>query len=260
MTTKTITDQAGDTVRISTGTLTAPTGHVTVKVNEHYLGREYSAAAHADPAALRAALDEVAPLGKYTRTTPDPDDMDGGVAAALIEKEAEPPTPPRRSNIMTTYTADDFEHAHFAMHPVTGSVAIKGRMDWKWVLPGWYDTGDVSRLSDQQMADAGWVPVPAGSYTRAAAPRLLTPDAITDEMIERGAEKFRSLPTAMAATDRVRCILTAALTEPPARPEGAEEIEALLAGSWPIDREGLSAAADDLAMNGVRVVSEDGAR
>lgn len=89
MTTKTITDQAGDTVRISTGTLTAPTGHVTVKVNEHYLGREYSAAAHADPAALRAALDEVAPLGKYTRTTPDPDDMDGGVAAALIEQDAE---------------------------------------------------------------------------------------------------------------------------------------------------------------------------
>lgn len=69
---------------------------------------------------------------------------------------------------MTTYTADDFKHAHFAMHSVTGSVASKGRMDWKWVLPGWYDTGDVSRLSDQQMADAGWAPVrvPAGSYTR----------------------------------------------------------------------------------------------
>lgn len=57
---------------------------------------------------------------------------------------------------MTKYTAEDFKYADFAMHPLTGSVASKGRMDWKWVLPGWYDTGDVRRLSDQQMADAGW--------------------------------------------------------------------------------------------------------
>ena len=59
----------------------------------------------------------------------------------------------------TNYTTDDFLHARFAAHPITGSVASKGRMDWKWVLPGWYDTGDVTRLSDQKMADAGWVPV-----------------------------------------------------------------------------------------------------
>lgn len=57
------------------------------------------------------------------------------------------------------HDAADFAHAHFAMHPVTGSVASKGRMDWKWVLPGWYNTGDPSRLSDQKMADAGWSPV-----------------------------------------------------------------------------------------------------
>ena len=59
----------------------------------------------------------------------------------------------------TNYTPDEFLHARFAAHPITGSVASKARMDWKWVLPGWYDTGDVTRLSDQKMADAGWVPV-----------------------------------------------------------------------------------------------------
>lgn len=127
---------------------------------------------------LRAALDEVAPLGKYTRTTPDPDDMDGGVAAALIEKEAE--------------------------------------------------------------------------QCDAAEAHPLTPDAITDEAMRRAVKAWEE-------TGELRPAIFAAITAP-ARPEGAEEIEALLAGSWPIDREGLSAAADDLAMNGVRVVSEDGAR
>lgn len=89
MTSKTITDRAGDTLRLSTGSLTAGPGEITIKVNERFRGVEAVAAVHVDPAALRAALDEVAPLGKYTRTTPGPDDMDGGVAAALIEREAE---------------------------------------------------------------------------------------------------------------------------------------------------------------------------
>lgn len=92
MTSKTITDRAGDTLRLSTGSLTAGPGEITIKVTERFRGREAVAAVHVDPAALRAALDGVAPLGKYTRTAPDPDDMDGGVAAALIEKEAEEPT------------------------------------------------------------------------------------------------------------------------------------------------------------------------
>ena len=41
----------------------------------------------------KAVLVEVGaiPLGGYTRTAPDPDDMDGGVTAALIEQEAEKP-------------------------------------------------------------------------------------------------------------------------------------------------------------------------
>ena len=88
---------------------------------------------------------------------------------------------------MTEYTADDFLHADFAMHPVTGSVACKGRMDWKWILPGWYDTGDARRLSDQRMADAGWAPVrmPAGSYTRTDEPNG-TPDCAAEQLVHGG--------------------------------------------------------------------------
>lgn len=65
-------------------------------------------------------------------------------------------TPTRRD---ARYTPADFHHAHFAIHPVTGGVASKGRMGLKWVLPGWCDTEDPARLSDQQMAEHGWCPV-----------------------------------------------------------------------------------------------------
>ena len=149
---------------------------------------------------------------------------------------------------MTAYTEDDFEHAHFAMHPVTGSVASKGRMDWKWVLPGWYDTGDVSRLSDQQMAVAGWAPVrmPAES-------RPLTADDITDEARGRAYRAVAALSVsdwddlsgvakgrAMALAEAVIAEVTR--PEPPARPEGAEKVEAVLHQYWSGDING-----DDLA-------------
>ena len=81
------------------------------------------------------------------------------------------------------------------------------------------------------------------------AHRPLTPDAITDEMVLRfmntydrlrdGSKDAPSLNHFTAArTSITRGALTAALTEPPARPEGAEEIEALirdLLGSHPGD-------------------------
>ena len=208
MTTKTITDQAGDTVRISTGTLTAPTGHVTVKVNEHYLGREYSAAAHADPAALRAALDEVAPLGKYTRTTPDPDDMDGGVTAALIEKEVEQPD------------AEVRELRSALARELARGNALQDALD-------------------------------------AAGPRPLTPDAITDEMVERYWAAMKD--PGSNYDEAVRRALAAALTEPPARPEAVEDIVALLDDYGMDDFEERDLLAEWLAERGVRVVTEDGA-
>ena len=62
-------------------------------------------------------------------------------------------------------------------------------------------------------------------------PRPLTPDAITDEMVER-ARNAPSFDGRLSPTPRlVREILTAALTEPPARPEGAERWEDFLIDS-----------------------------
>ena len=59
-----------------------------------------------------------------------------------------------------------------------------------------------------------------------AESRPLTPDAITDEMIERGRSAYWGPTFGLNVQERVRAILAAALTEPPARPEGAEDIEA----------------------------------
>ena len=60
----------------------------------------------------------------------------------------------------------------------------------------------------------------------AEQPRPLTPDAITDEMIERGRSAYWGPTFGLNVQERVRAILAAALIEPPARPEGAEDIEA----------------------------------
>ena len=94
----------------------------------------------------------------------------------------------------------------------------------------------------------------------AAESRPLTPDAITDEMVER-ARNAPSFDGRLSPTHRlVREMLTAALTEPPARPEGAEEVERLIETSpWHLAGS-CSAEADWLAEHGVRVVSADGAR
>ena len=176
MTSKTITDRAGDTLRLSTGSLTAGPGEITIKITERFRGREAVAAVHVDPAALRAALDGVAPLGKYTRTTLDPDDMDGGVTAALIEKEVERPDAEVR----------DLRSA-LARELARGN-ALQDALD-------------------------------------AAESRPLTP---TDEMVERGRSAYWGPTYCGSVDERVRAILTAALTEPPARPEGAERWEDFL--------------------------------
>ena len=70
--------------------------------------------------------------------------------------------------------------------------------------------------------------------------RPLTPDAITDEMIERGRSAYWGPTYGGNVNERVRAILTAALA--PARPEGAEKVEAVLHQYWSGDING-----DDLA-------------
>ena len=62
-------------------------------------------------------------------------------------------------------------------------------------------------------------------------PRPLTPDAITDEMVERARSAYWGPTYGGSVDERVRAILTAALTEPPKRPEGAERWEDFLIDS-----------------------------
>ena len=59
----------------------------------------------------------------------------------------------------------------------------------------------------------------------AAESRPLTPDDITDEMVKRGESYMKSRPWTVSG------LLRAALTEPPARPEGAERWEDFLIDS-----------------------------
>ena len=74
-----------------------------------------------------------------------------------------------------------------------------------------------------------------------AEPRPLTPDDITDEMVERGRSAYWGPAYGGSVEERVLAILTAALTEP-TRPEGAEKVEAVLHQYWSGDIDG-----DDLA-------------
>ena len=74
-----------------------------------------------------------------------------------------------------------------------------------------------------------------------AESRPLTPDDITDEMVERGRSAYWGPAYGGSVEERVLAILTAALTEP-TRPEGAEKVEAVLHQYWSGDING-----DDLA-------------
>ena len=77
---------------------------------------------------------------------------------------------------------------------------------------------------------------------RAAEPRALTADDITYEMVKRAQREEERQRGDWTAPTAMRHILTAALTEPPPRPEGAEKVEAVLHQYWSGDING-----DDLA-------------
>ena len=87
--------------------------------------------------------------------------------------------------------------------------------------------------SDSEVADCyvdlAWLRDRADQL--ADTPRPLTPDAITDEMVERARSAYWGPTYGGEVNERVRAILTAALTEPPARPEGAERWEDFLIDS-----------------------------
>lgn len=96
----------------------------------------------------------------------------------------------------------------------------------------------------------------ARERSRAAEPRPLTADDITDEMVQRLRDEERALGLAAVSSEEVaRSLLVAALTEPPARPEGAEEwedwlIEALPRESMP--DEDIARLADRIAARTAR--------
>ena len=73
-------------------------------------------------------------------------------------------------------------------------------------------------------------------------PRPLAPDDITYEMVKRAQREEERQRGDWTAPTAMRHILTAALTEPPTRPEGAEKVEAVLHQYWSGDING-----DDLA-------------
>ena len=99
---------------------------------------------------------------------------------------------------------------------------------WKGVVREYKDALEKAvRERDEALADA--------------ESRPLTPDDITDEMVERGRSAYWGPAYGGSVEERVLAILTAALTEP-TRPEGAEKVEAVLHQYWSGDIDG-----DDLA-------------
>ena len=118
---------------------------------------------------------------------------------------------------------------------------------WKGVVREYKDALEKAvRERDEALADA--------------ESRPLTPDAITDEMVERGRSAYWGPTYGGSVVGRVRAILTAALTEPPARPEGAYELETVIglnAGKWTNGAEDVRALADLLASKGVRAMEAE---
>lgn len=199
---------------------------------------------------------------------------------------------------MATYTADDFARADFARHP-DGGLAMRVRPLDARPWETWH-----CYASDATMALTGWVPVPHGSYTRHDSPdyadggvtaaaiekeaerRPLTArehlqlawDAAhvpVDGIIPAGAEYIYRLEdgrvqqggAAPFARDATEHVMERRLLDPPtpSRPDGAEEIEAVLRDEWTFSDEdgGEDAFADlaeRLASRGVRVVTEEEAR
>ena len=116
---------------------------------------------------------------------------------------------------------------------------------WKGVVREYKDALDKAEQErDEARANAyNWEATAEEWEKRAvrAESHPLTPDAITDEMVKRAKLKagelgwFRRFD---APTEEWQAVLTAAFTEPPARPEGAEKVEAVLHQYWSGDING----------------------
>lgn len=176
---------------------------------------------------LRAALDEIAPAGSCTRTE-SPDLLDGGVTSARIEKEVE--EWPLSAVDALAKMSDRIRRAEEERDEARN---------------------DLRRALHQR--DEG----------RAGQPRRLTADDFPVEALEGMAQRLRDeaqewLLTKGMTLALARVLITAALTEPPARPEGAEEIEAILSELPDTMLPATDAGrADLLASRGVRVTGAE---
>lgn len=128
----------------------------------------------------------------------------------------------------------EFARAEFA-RSASGRAAVRmGGTDsaYAWKVVDMPD--DEGWLSNDDMADLGWSPIlQCPNPEQHATGRRLTPDAITDEMVERfrAAWEDRVWDEVAPHANFVRPVLAAALIEPPARPEGAERWEDFLIDS-----------------------------
>lgn len=182
----------------------------------------------------------------------DSDDTDGGVTAALVEKEAE-------ESPSVDYEAMWWD----AERRAEKAEAERDR---------WHSMWRQRRIKHLAPADitlhsansASWVRVrvehPALGVIEEGVPlpSRSVPNVVTDEMVGRAAHAYWAEKGTFE--EDLRRAIVAALTEPQ-RPEGAEEIEALIdragAEGEGADNESL---ADYLTRCGVRVVGECDAR
>lgn len=165
------------------------------------------------------------------------DDMDGGVAAALIEKEAEGgPVDPEGDAAFWRSRAEKAEQEREVARARTrGAVA---------------DYEEQCRRADN--AEGALAARPA-----------LSPGMVDDAMVERVRESL--LMDGWTVGERsptLRAALVAALAEPPSRPEGAEEIQAVIDELFTFSDEdgGRDAAVDlanQMAERGVRVTGAE---
>ena len=216
---------------------------------------------------LRAALDEVAPAGSYTRTT-SPDLMDGGVTSALVEEEAE-----------AAYTRTDEEASlrlaaeQIAEAQAEATAAVTAKEKAEQERDEARRERDNLRAQLEADSDVNYLlREDRDAWKRKAAeqPRPLTPDDITDEMVERAFTEWEPGVDCMAGPDdsvngrlraKMRRTIAAALTPPPAEdPEVVAIVEVL--GDFAVADE-HTGKRDDMALSrmmhrrGVRVTGAD---
>lgn len=188
---------------------------------------------------LRRALDIEVPQESW-------DDMDGGVTAAAIEQE------------VSAASADAWGEAR----QVGNAAYWRARAeDAEYALADVHERDEtVARLEAQLVkAEQGWAKANDRNARQAA---MLTVD---DAMVRRGKDEAAKWKSADGLGEHVvREILHAALATEPQRPEGVEDIAALLEDmpadliGGPLTTHEARTLADHLATHGVRITTEEG--